>query len=346
MPCRSVFNAVDQIVRNQLFGAVDDLSRSGEFVADLLGHVQQLLEAADGFRFRFEEAGLIELFHIEIGRRADVFRILRIRHDEGAGLRDARLPLEEHLFDFIQADRRFAAAFGRSHQIPEHRIGHAVGAEDHPKSVRGNGGVRQIFEKFRLVLDVLFDLEEVVLVGVSLNVVFETGGFADLGEGEEEAVGIHHEVLVPRLLVDLGKIRGPAALRVPAGFRTNARVFLPGFQSVFEGVQTDLRRNVRKHHVNERRRNRFDLPFLDQLLQKRQDGRRLLIHHFQRPAGGLERDFVIAVAHQLEQRTIAVFTDPRTAFRVQLRILNIRMRHENDFRFIRHELSPLLLWFG
>ena len=38
---------------------------------------------------------------------ADVFRIFRVRHDEGTGLRNARLPLQEHFLDFIEAQSLF-----------------------------------------------------------------------------------------------------------------------------------------------------------------------------------------------------------------------------------------------
>ena len=171
---------------------------------------------------------------------------------------------------------------------------------------------------------------------MSLNVVFESGRLADFREGEEEAVGVHDEVFVAGFLVDFGQVGGPSALRVPSGFGADSGVFFPCFKTVFERIQSDFGRNVREHHVDERRGDRFDFAFSDQFAEEGEDGRSLLIHHFQSSAGSFERDFVIAVADEFKKRTVAVFADPCAALRVELRILNVRMRHKNDLRFVRH----------
>ena len=212
--------------------------------------------------------------------------------------------------------------------------------EDHVEPVRGGRRIRQVAQEFRLVPDVLLDLEQVVLVAVPLHVVRKPGRFADLGERQEEAVRIHHERLETGLAVELGQERRQAALRVPSGGRAHAGVFLPRIEAVPERVEPDFRRDVGQHDVDEGRADRLDPPGLDEFAQQGEHFRRLLRHDLERAAGGFERDPVSAVAHEFEQRTVGVLAHPPPPRRVELGVLDVRVRHKDDPRFLRHGLTP------
>jgi len=283
----------------------------------------------------------VELLDVEVGGSPDVLGVFGVGHDEAAGSGDALLPVRQHGADFVERNRLFAHPLGGAHQIPEHRVGHAVGAEDHVETVRRDGGVGEVTQILRLVLDVLLDLEQVVLVAVALNVVSEAGRLADFGERKEEAVGVHHQRTESGFAVDFGEERGPAALRIPADGGTRAGVLFPGVESVLERVEADFGGNVGEHHMDERRADRLNLPVLNQRTEQRKHLGRFLRHHFQRAAGGFEGDPVTAVANQFEERQIRVLTDPFAPRRVKLRILDVGVRHEKNAGFVRHgEMSP------